>query len=252
MIYNTFVPLAGKSNSALPMDDFERAREDLIDELRRTPTRRVDNQITQLEAYAERLRMHAYVIDAAATRFRRMRERTYAMLVLLVGALGTAAFMMGFAAALPLLGVLAALSIAVIEYLSLPRAKKRIVARLDDVFEALHDRELLLRERSDDLRAMWAEIHPRVREVAEKCGLQSFAKLKWGDRQVLETLLKEDIPALRSELYGAMQEPPVGSDAGTVRAAAARTAGENAGQVADHPAGVDPAEPRRSVRAGPF
>jgi len=48
MIYNTFVPLNDKPKSRLPMEHFEKARNDLIAELRRVPTRRMDNQITQI------------------------------------------------------------------------------------------------------------------------------------------------------------------------------------------------------------
>ena len=257
MIYNTFVPLEGRSRSALPMDDFERARADLIDELRRTPTRRMDNQITQLQAYAERLRLHAYVIDAAATRFRRARERAYAVFLLLLGGLATAAVMTGMIVALPVLAAAAALGFAGIAYLWLPRARTRIVGRLGELFEVLHDRDLLVQERAEDLRAMWAEVFPRTREVVEKRGSQAFTKLKWSDRDVLETLLKEDIPALRSELYTALQAAPAAGPGGVAGAdtGADADSGTGAGSVAalatDHGAGRDQPAPPRALRPGP-
>jgi hypothetical protein len=207
MIYNTFTPLEGKPRSGLPMGDFEKAREDLIEELRRAPTRRMDNQITQMQAYAERLRLHAFIIDEAAKRYRRSRERSYAVLVLLFGALGVGAFMTGFVLALPALGVAAAAVAAFLEFVSFPRKKKRIIAAFDDIFEGLHDRELLVRDRAEDLRALWAEVHPRAKEVAEKRGLQTFEKMSWADRTVLNDLIKDDIPKLRSELYDALRAP---------------------------------------------
>ncbi|MBQ1203533.1 MAG: hypothetical protein IIX61_07010 [Loktanella sp.] len=49
---------------------------------------------------------------------------------------------------------------------------------------------------------------PRAREVAEKRGLQTFRKLAASDRKVLDTLIDEEIPALRSELYEALQAAP--------------------------------------------
>ncbi|MEM9735734.1 MAG: dynamin family protein, partial [Pseudomonadota bacterium] len=62
LIYNTFVPIEGQPKSGLPMADFEKAREDLISELRRAPGRRLDNMITQVQTFAERLRLHTFVI----------------------------------------------------------------------------------------------------------------------------------------------------------------------------------------------
>jgi len=233
MIYNTFVPLAGTPRSALPVEDFERARADLVAELRRTPTRRMDNQITQMQAFAERLRLHAYVIDAAAGRYRRARELSYALVVLLAAGLGVAAFMTGLIVALPVIAGVAALAMAVIAFVALPLRKKRLVAGLDGIFEQLHDRELLVRDRAEDLRAMWDEVRPRAREVAEKRGLETFAKLRWADREVLEALLKEDIPQLRSELYEALRVGTRGAAAG---AATAYAAGAGAGAGAAAPA----------------
>ena len=205
MIYNTFVPLQGKPRSELPMADFEKARGDLIDELRRAPTRRMDNQITQMQVFAERLRLHASVIDEAAKRFRRSRVRSYAILVFLFAALGGGAFVTGLIVALPVLAVLAAAAVALLELVSLRLKKKRIITQFDEIFEGLHDRELLVRDRAEDLRAMWEEVHPRAREVAEKRGLQSFAKMSRRDRDVLNELIEECIPKLRSELYDALR-----------------------------------------------
>ncbi len=222
MIYNTFVPLEGKPVPGLPVEDFERARAELVEELRRAPTRRMDNQITQIQAFAERLRLHAFVIDEAAGRYRRMRERWYGFLALLAVATAVAAFALGAIVVLPALAALAAVTVAILEFLVFPRARKRLLAGFDDIFERLHDRELLVRDRAEDLRAMWAEVHPRAREVAEKRGLQSFAKMKWADRTVLIELIRDDIPKLRSALYDAMRggaadaDPPQGEQAAVV------------------------------------
>ncbi|WP_093253540.1 dynamin family protein [Rubrimonas cliftonensis] len=208
MIYNTFVPREGKPKSRLPMDDFEKAREDLIEEIRRIPTRRMDNQITQLQAFAERLRLHALVLDAAASRFRMLRARWRSILFLLFAALTGGAVFSGLIIALPAVAVAALAAVALVELVTLPGAKRRIVGRLDEIFEKLHDRELLVRDRAEDLRAMWDEVHPHAREVAEKRGLQSFKKMRWADRTVLDELLQQDIPKLRSNLYDALRGGP--------------------------------------------
>jgi len=206
MIYNTFVPLEGRPTTGLRMDDFERARLDLIDEIRRAPTRRMDNQITQMAAFAERLRLHAFVIDEAARRYRRTRRRSHATVTLLLLALAGAMVATGLIVALPAVAV-AAVAVAVfLALVTLPRARQRHIASFDEIFEGLHDTELLMRDQAEDLRAMWHEVRPRAREIAEKRGLQSFSRLRPADREVLNTLIESDIPKLRSELYDALRE----------------------------------------------
>ena len=206
MIYNTYVPLEGQPKSALRMDDFDRAREDLIDELRRVPTRRMDNQITQLAAFAERLRLHAFVIDEAARRYRAARRRAFAGTTLLFLGVSAAITLSSLIVALPAVAV-GALALAGFQSLvSLPRAARRQIDSFDEIFEGLHDTELLMRERAEDLRAMWQEVKPRAREIAQKRGLKSFTKLKPADRKVLNALIEADIPRLRSELYDALRD----------------------------------------------
>jgi len=213
MIYNTFVPLTDKPKSRLPMEDFEKARTDLIGEIRRTPTRRMDNQITQIQAYAERLRLHAMVIDKAADKFKSTRARWRGLLLLLFGGLGAAAFGTGMVVAVPGIALAAVLAVSLTELVTLPRSKRRLISRFDQIFEKLHDRELLLRDRAEDLRMMWEEVSPRAREIAEKSGLESFKKMSWHDRELLEELTGELIPQLRSELYDAMRDSDAPSPA---------------------------------------
>ncbi len=229
MIYNMFVPLADKPKSRLPMEDFEEARNDLIGEIRRAPARRMDNQITQIQAYAERLRLHAMVIGEAAERLKSVRARWVGLAILLFGGLSAAAFATGLVVALPGIALAAVLAFVFIGYIILPRAKRRLIARFDQIFEELHDRELLLRDRAEDLRMMWEEVSPRAREIAEKRGLQSFERMRWDDRERLEELTGVRIPQLRSELYNATHDREAPAPA----------------PEQDRPATVPASEPRR-------
>ena len=214
MIYNTFVPLPDQPQPRLPIEDFERARNDLIGELRRTPARRMDNQITQIQGYAERLRLHALVIGEAADRLRSVRARWVGFSILLFGGLGAAALAKGILVALPGIAVAAALTFAFVAYVRLPMANRRLIAGFDQIFDELHHRELLSHERAEGLRKTWQEVAPRAREVAEKSGLQSFEKMRWHDGEVLKELIGVLIPRLRSALHnatghsGAQASPP--------------------------------------------
>ncbi len=205
MIYNTFIPIEEKTRSALCLDDFEKARNDLIEQLRSAPTRRMDNQITQMAAFAERLRLHASVLDEAANRFRRLRWRVYAILIF-ASILGSAvAVLTGMILSLPAVGVVAMLAALLLHLFYLPRAQRRIIKDFDEIYASLHDHEMLMRDYAEDLHAVWKDVRPRAREIAEKRGLHSFGKINEADRKVLDALIEEDIPALRSELYEALQ-----------------------------------------------
>ncbi|MEM9781467.1 MAG: dynamin family protein [Pseudomonadota bacterium] len=201
LIYNTFVPLEDQPKSRLPMADFEKAREDLVAELRRAPARRLDNMITQVQTFAERLRLHAFVIDEAARELRSFRLKLWIGLVLFFLGLGGIAVLTGAVLALPMLIAAFAVVGGLAELLVIPRERRHKVARLGETFEKIYDLELLVRDRSEDLRALWELVHPRTREVASKRGLNSFDRLKRTDRERLNRLIDVDIPRLRSELH---------------------------------------------------
>lgn len=227
MIYNTFVPLEGQPKSGLRMEDFDKARHDLIEEIRRAPTRRMDNQITQMASFAERLRLHALTIDEAARRYRRTQRRAYANLTLLVLAAAAAMVLSSFIVFLPGLAVAALVAVGYLRLFALPRARKRHVASLDEIFEGLHDSELLMRDQAEDLRTMWQEVRTRARDVAEKRGLQSFLRLKPADRDALNALIETQIPKLRSGLFDALRESSAGDGMATGGAATDEVAARN-------------------------
>lgn len=201
IIYNTYIPSAQRPAPVLPMEDFDQARDDLIAELRRAPARRLDNMITQVQIFAERLRLHAMVINQASRDLQLFRWKFWIGLVLIFGGLTAAAVLTGLVLAVPLIVAVGAVIGGILEFLVLPRERRKKAARLGETFEKIYDLELLMRDRSEDLRTLWDQVHPRTREVAEKRGLHRFARLKRQDRDRLKTLIEVDIPKLRSELY---------------------------------------------------
>jgi hypothetical protein len=69
------------------------------------------------------------------------------------------------------------------------------------VFERVYSRELLVRERVDDLRALWEKVHPRVRQTLEKVGILAFPPLRSAERARLIQVLDKEIPELRQRLH---------------------------------------------------
>ena len=213
-IFTTFIPVDGVVPSKLPTQDFVTAREDLVKEIRRAPARRVDNLVTQLEEHGQRLLVHAKVIDEAGRTLRGFRMKLWGMLVVgvlfaaLAGAITIwaqrpwwiSATVFGSAA---LLAYAASFVIG-----SLVKSEAaHILSGLTAIFEHLYARELLVRDRIDDLRALWDKVHPRVKTSLEKMGILSFPKLTSEERDRLAGALDKEIPELRRKLQRELSAP---------------------------------------------
>jgi hypothetical protein len=214
-LFTTYVPVEGAPRPELPAKDFDAAREELVREIRRAPARRADNLLTQLEEHSRRLAMHARTIAEAGRLLRRFRWK-----LLGIGALGVAAGILAGAVALQLgasAGVLSAiwggtaLLAAGAGFLgsALSRSHaEQLAAGLDAVFERAYARELLVRERADDLRALWAKVKGRIRESLGKVGAGAFPRLGGAARRRLEEVFEKDVPGLRAGLHRDLGSEP--------------------------------------------
>ncbi len=215
MIFNTFVPVPKQPPAALPTEDFEEAREELAQEVRRAPARRVDNMLTQVQNFAERLRLHARVLDAAARELRSYRDRIRLIVLLLTVSSGAAgAFMFsssGFSElSLGLMG--AAIVFGVGGYYlgsALTRSREQqLIASLENISRQLYAREMLQRERSDDIQELWNVIAERTRRTATELGLASIPKLRARELSRLDEVVDVKIPKLRSQLHDSLTRAP--------------------------------------------
>ncbi len=207
-IYTTFVPTAGAPPCVLPSGDFERSREELVREIRRAPARRADNVLTQLRDHAERLRLHVRVADRAARERRRFRWRAFASLGLaalstaLVGAVALAAATPPWipiacfsAAALTLYGG------AFVVRRLVRGEERRLLDGLGILFEHDHVKDLVTRDRAEDLRARWQEVHPKSKTILETLGLSSVPWLRSEELRKLDAAIDREIPELRARLH---------------------------------------------------
>jgi hypothetical protein len=78
---------------------------------------------------------------------------------------------------------------------------EQIIEGLTGLFEHLFARELLVRDRVDDLHALWAKVHPRVRQSLLKMGILAFPSLSRDERTRLVDALEKDVPELRRRLH---------------------------------------------------
>lgn len=210
-IYTTFVPVPGAPESVLPLDDFEVAREEVITEIKRAPIRRVDNMITHAAHHAGRLRLHARIADSARRQLQRYRYSLYGSLaaLVLVGLLiaGTYARAENWPTAFAVAVIAAAVAFGGhfgVRFLS-GKKEGDILDHLDAIFEEVYQRDLVIRNRPEDLLHQWQDVHPTTRRTLKKLGLLSLPNLRTKDLNRLNLCLNEKVPALRAKLHRTLE-----------------------------------------------
>jgi len=211
MIFTTYVPIEGSPVHRLPMEDFDKARAELVAEIRRAPARRVDNMITQLQDHAMRLQMHARVCATARKDLFGYAFKAWQMwgfLLFIFATLAWADIQLGgpwWAAAicLALGGGVGVGGWHFVKH-AIKRQEGMIVAGLPAVYERVYMRDLLVRDRALDLNTQWEVVLPRTRRTVETLGLLSFRKLSAAEDRRLTRAVEEEIPALRSRLHRAV------------------------------------------------
>lgn len=215
LIYNTYTPTGQMEGGTLPRDDFDRARLQLIDEIRETPQRRADTMITRLAEHTTRLELHARIVDAAVAESRGIRARSFGWafilsLVAFGGATSTLYFgdfdyqriALAFASA-----TLLALLTLVMARRSTRKGIERMLDNLPVLFKKLYGRDLLVREHADDLRALWVEIKDRTERTLRSLRPLSFPRLGRREAKKLHGVLEGDVPALRRTLRAVRETP---------------------------------------------
>lgn len=221
LIYTTYTPIADAAPGKLPLDDFDRARRQLVDEIRETPQRRADTMITRLSEHTARLDLHARIVDAAVHDARQVRRAAYGWAALgalfAFGGAATTLFVEGEVdvtrTALAFSGAAAITGLAlVLARRAIGKGVAAILADLDGLFRRLYGRDLLVREHADDLRGLWAEIRRRTGRTLQSLGPLSFGRLRRKDRKALTRIIAHHGPELRRKLKA--EPPPLGPPAG--------------------------------------
>ena len=214
LVYTTYTPIEDAARGRLPLEDFDRARRQLVDEISETPQRRADTMITRLAQHAHRLDLHARIVDAAAFDARGIRRAAYGWTTLaaLVAFGGASATLLDdpidplrVAAACAGAAALTALAVALARR-AVRKGAERVIGDLDSLFDRLYGRDLLVREHAEDLRQLWREIRGRTARTLKRLGPLSFPRLRRKARGRLRAVIDEDVPALRRTLRG--DDPP--------------------------------------------
>ena len=221
-VFTTYLPVPeaqarpGAGDLAgLPLDDFDKQREEVRQEVSRAPQRRLDNVISRLYQYARRLRMHTKVLDQLEKeRFGRLlRYVFFGSATTLLGAfliyvewniLGDSRYKWTMLTFL----VTAAMIAGTYGFYRWDRKVRDENLSLEALFEASYRRELTLGDGAADLRALWASVRERVRRALEAQG--SFKRLRRAEIRRLDKVIEEDVPALRARANEAGASAPAG------------------------------------------
>jgi hypothetical protein len=223
-IYNTYLPnlSRGGGEGVIPLQDFEASREEVIAEVKRAPTRRTDNLVSDLHQAARRLSMHARVGDELARRFRVLCWKWWGATggVVVLGLLLAWSTWGSESWKWPLTGLLGGLGLGVGLWFASREVFKSFLRQvatpegLGPYFEKAYRDELTLRDRAD-LHACWASVRGQTLATLRVLGVRNLPRAitsrRWLRR--LDQVIASDIPGLRREIaahHTALQK--IGSD----------------------------------------
>lgn len=208
-----------QTQGGLPLEEFDQARIQILEEIRRTPARRADNLVTELLQRAQEIHLHARVCRELGSAFRRLRLQWLAALAGTTLLAGIASWLAWQASTewttrlgVPLIGIGA---IAGAWFLGRWQARRFTLrspdpALLDEAFASAFEGEMSLRDRAD-LRALWDTIRPRTARAIQWLGPGRLSVAFGLGLQIsrLQKLIAQDIPALRRDLAGRQPELPL-------------------------------------------
>jgi hypothetical protein len=215
-IFTTYLPeLAnrneGQSNQRIPLSDFDDARDEIVTEIKRAPTRRADNIVSDLLQTARMLSIHTRVCDRIGTIYRQTQLRWYGTgLVLVIGtALGGWQLWDRLDRTQLGIGIGSGLLITVIaiflgrHQLQQLRSSLARVEALDGYFEQAFQDEITLGERLD-LRAMWKGLRENMSRSLKVLSPAKFPLKMTRNRHLkrLNNAIECDIPRLRRHVGG--------------------------------------------------
>lgn len=213
-IFTTYLPEQANThnrhqNNGIPLEDFDAARKEIIDEIKQTPTRRADNSVSDLLQTARKLAVHSRVCDQIGLAYQ--NKKLLWCGISLIFPIATALITWLFwsqldwknRALLPAGGVAIGILTYYLGKLLLDRFRQslRRAEFLDDFFNRAYNHKIGLSER-EDLQALWASVRKGMLRSLKATTPSQFPFRLTRRRliQELENAIKNDIPQLRRQL----------------------------------------------------
>eukprot|EP01062_Namystynia_karyoxenos_P056923 TRINITY_DN47850_c0_g1_i1.p1 TRINITY_DN47850_c0_g1~~TRINITY_DN47850_c0_g1_i1.p1 ORF type:complete len:500 (+),score=159.39 TRINITY_DN47850_c0_g1_i1:131-1630(+) len=210
-MFNHLLDKPGQEESAtsvgLPLAEFDRVRGEVVREVMRAPSRRIDNLLTMLEQTAARLELVARVCDNLRRKYmarKNSKQVTLASCVLAVPALlavtgqGALTIAGGTAAAV---GMGATASYFIQN--SLADYQRLLVAQMGDALAEEYAQADDDGKVPQDVLARWAVVEPRLQRVLANTELSQLPRLRKRDMAALEDVLEKRVPVLREAVHKA-------------------------------------------------
>ena len=213
-IFTTYLPEQSNihnrpQNSGIPLEDFDVARKEIINEIKQTPIRRADNSVSDLLQTARKLAIHSRVCDQIGLAYRNKKLIWRSLSVILPAVSALLAWLLWSQLdwknrALLLAGGLA---IGILTYylgkLLLDRFRHSLCQTkfLDNFFNQAYNHEIGLSERQD-LQALWKSVRKEMPHSLQAIPPSNFPFRLTRLRliQELEKAIKNDILQLRRQL----------------------------------------------------
>jgi GTPase Era involved in 16S rRNA processing len=209
-IYTTYTP-GTQSESTMTISkearsELDTVRNELINEIRLAPFRRMDNHITSLYDQTRVLKMHTEILQDVRDSYRNEKLKAVGF-TLGGGALGVGALFaavnrdadsvsLGMALGLGVVPAVAGLVYGVLRV----RAKAQAFASgkdepLDDLFRKRFKQEIA--ERDESTNNVWVRIRPQIKVAIEHFSLQNLPRIAQEQIIDLDKILTNSVPSLR-------------------------------------------------------
>ena len=225
-IHNIYIPgIWVQGEQLLPMDDFDQARDKVIQEIKHAPKRRIENVLTRLYEHSRQLLAHSKICNEARKTYRRSRRHWHLGIsgAIAAGAVGAAAayhfkpednimFGVGILAS----GIFVAALLFLLGRHAMARREKEILGSLAGIYASVFNRDYVLGDQAD-LDALWDRIQDRSHAAISTLGMGNLPRVKPAQIKALEQIIKTRIPKLRSELHAGLKDEsngPGSTDAG--------------------------------------
>lgn len=209
-IFNTYLPgVRTPDSNSLPLEDFDVSLDEIIAQIHRAPTRRLDNLVSDLYTTTNQLLVHLKVVQCIARDY--LKRRSFAALATILpvvaGGGGATYFWrqedLETAAILAGSGIgLGALVFFISRYL-LQRFRQRLrtVDALNPFFEQAFHLELSRKERPD-LRGWWESVRTETLHSLSTLGVANIPLgiRTLGQFRKLEKIISDQVPTLRRTL----------------------------------------------------
>lgn len=206
-IYTTFIPRAESKPSPLPLDEFQETLALLMKKMDNTALQRVDNILTDISVYLDRLLLHIETLESLRRWYRRTKRR-FMSLGLILGGVG-AAWAWGVSDFDEMMkysvsggSVLFGLSFgaAVSKLMGIAKVGW-FTQNLDEVFKNYSTEQRVQSERQEHLKAQWAQMSGVTSDTLQRLGLVKLPKLKKREIQSLHAWRETDLPRLRARVH---------------------------------------------------